>query len=50
MANSSMMDPHINITEPSKDCLDIVEPVLKNTSIKRPPLHNDHSQICPSNI
>ena len=27
-----------------------VEPVLKTTSIKRPPLHNDHSQVRPSNI
>ena len=29
---------------------DTVEPVLKTTSIKRPPLHNDHSQVRPSNI
>ena len=27
-----------------------VEPVLKTNSIKRPLLHNDHSQVCPSNI
>ena len=27
-----------------------VEPVLKTTSIKRPPLHNNHSQVHPSNI
>ena len=27
-----------------------VKPVLKTTSIKRPSLHNDHSQVRPSNI
>ena len=27
-----------------------VKPVLKTISIKQPPLHNDHSQVFPSNI
>ena len=31
-------------------CSSIAEPVLKSTSIKRPPFHNDHSQVRPSII
>ena len=31
-------------------CSSIAETVLKSTSIKRPPFHNNHSQVRPSNI
>ena len=33
-----------------KIVVNTVEPVLKTTCIKRPPLHNDRSQVCPSNF